>query len=297
MKRAYIVNSNLFDVPVFMEMRNKQIAWFCANKGYDIIGGTDIEGQMTDEIKMQIVKRIEAMLPDVVVLYSGLEFGCESSEMHRTINHIRYLGAEVDSMWGLLPDVDYMSVLDAVSSIFADLEGIREKGQDMKECDGQESGVGFSARIRTEPYACAKHWNSDRFHQDAKDVSSVGNQNKRCIIYVKQNPDFCNCDAPTMEEQREQLRQYAMEKGYDVCDEVQACERSQDKDGVGLQLLKKVIVEKGATTVLIRGCDVLSEDALLCGEIVDDLKRYGVDIDQMEEGRLQINANDFFQMR
>ena len=114
---------------------------------------------------------------------------------------------------------------------------------------------------------------------------------------MKRNPEFCYCDAPTMEEQREQLRQYATEKGYDVCDEVQACDRTQDMDSVGLQLLKKVIAEKGATSVLITGYDVLSDDALVCGEIVDELKRCGVDVDQMGESRLQINANDFFRMR
>lgn len=295
MKHAYIVNSNLVDDPVFLELRKKEIDWFCNCKGYDIIGGIDVVGQATDEIRAQIFKRLGELLPDVVVLYSGVEFGCEDATMYHNINRIRCLGAEVDSIRGQIPDTSYGLVLSAVSSVFSEFDRLCEEEREAKECDGQEDGTGFSNRTRFVSYV--KHWNSDRFHEDAKDVSSVGNQNKRCVIYVKQNPDFCNCDAPTMEDQREQLRLYATEKGYDVCDEVQACERSQDMDGVGLQLLKKVIVEKGATTVLIRGFDVLSEDALLCGEIVDNLKRCGVDIDQMEEGRLQINANDFFQMR
>lgn len=82
-------------------------------------------GQMTDEIRMQIFKRIEVMFPDVVVLYSGVEFGRETSTMYRSIIRIRYLGAEVDSMRGLLPDTDYMSVLGAVSTVFADLDIVK----------------------------------------------------------------------------------------------------------------------------------------------------------------------------
>lgn len=30
MKRAYIVNSYLFEFPEFIEMRKKEIEWFCA---------------------------------------------------------------------------------------------------------------------------------------------------------------------------------------------------------------------------------------------------------------------------
>ena len=56
-------------------------------------------GQATDEIRAQIFKRLGELLPDVVVLYSGVEFGCEDATMYHNINRIRCLGAEVDTIF------------------------------------------------------------------------------------------------------------------------------------------------------------------------------------------------------
>jgi hypothetical protein len=100
-----------------------------------------------------------------------------------------------------------------------------------------------------------------------------------------------------MEAQGEQLRKYAEELRYAVSDEVRACENSQDVNSIGLRLLKEVLAKKKIDKVLVQSYDAFSEDALVCAEIIDGLKRCGVEVEQIEDCSLQSRATDFFQMR
>ena len=55
--------------------------------------------------------------------------------------------------------------------------------------------------------------------------------------------------------------------------------------------------KKKIDKVLVQSYDVFSEDAFMCAEIIDGLKRCGVEVEQIEDCSLQIRATDFFQMR
>lgn len=280
MKKAYVLSRCGQDFPVFTKTKRTAIENLCSEKGYTVIGGTEIFGRMTDAVKDQLLERIRELRPDVLVAHNGHEFGRGNSACVY-ISQIRDLGVEVESVRGDIPDRQMLPILVALASMYLETE------EDPATEEHEEEVSEETELYNSEPVV--KHW-------DAEIVQSKAVQ-PTCAIYMRRNPERCYCDAQTMEEQGEQLRKHAEELGYKVSDEVRACERSQDTDSIGLRLLKEVLAKKNIDKVLVQSYDVFSKDAFTCAEIIDGLKRCGVEVEQIEDCSLQIRATDFFRMR
>lgn len=279
MKKAYVLSRCGQDFPVFTKTKKTAIENLCSEKGYTVIGGTEIIGRMTDAVKDQLLERIRELRPDVLVAHNGHEFGRGNSACVY-ISQIRDLGVEVESVRGDIPDRQMLPIVMALASVYCEAE----EGPTMEEV-GEEAVE--PEMISPEPVV--KHWDAEIVQHEAVQPT--------CAIYTRRNPDRCYCDIPTLEKQGEQLRKYAEELGYTVSDEVRACENSQDVNSIGLRLLKEVLAKKKIDKVLVQSYDVFSEDALVCAEIIDGLKHCGVEVEQIEDCSLQIRATDFFQMR
>lgn len=280
MKKAYMLSKNGADFPVFAQMKKTALEEFCSQNGYTVIGGTEVLGRMTEEVKEQLLERVKELRPDVLVAHSGHEFGRGNSACVY-IDQIRNLGIEIESVRGDIPDRQMLPILVTLASMY--LEAEEEHATEKHEEEVSEE----TKLDNSEPVV--KHWDAEI--DQSKAVQPT------CAIYMKRNPERCYCDAQTMEEQGEQLRKHAEELGYKVSDEVRACERSQDIESIGLRLLKEVLAKKKIDKVLVQSYDVFSEDAFMCAEIIDGLKRCGVEVEQIEDCSLQIRATDFFQMR
>ena len=280
MKKAYMLSRSGENFPEFAQMKKTAVEKLCFQNGYTVIGGTEIFGRMTEEVKEQLLERIKELRPDVLVAHNGHEFGRGTSACVY-INQIRNLGVEVESVRGDIPDRQMMPIIVALASVYWETEEDPAMEENEEEV-GEEAELYCSESV-------VKHWDAELVQAEAVQPT--------CAIYMRRNPERCYCDAPTMEKQGEQLRKYAEELGYTVSDEVRACEKSQDTDSVGLRLLKEVLAKKNIDKVLVQSYDVFSEDALMCAEIIDGLRHCGVEVEQIEDCSLQIRATDFFQMR
>ena len=286
MKRAYVITKANPDYPQATQMRKEIVESYCKQNGYSIVAGTTLTGGSTEDINTGIMERLEQLCPDVLVMHDGNEFGRDSATAFKYINQIRDMGIEVEAIRMEIPDRSMMSVLSAVAAVFQEMDAQFVEAEDCDEdYDEEEELV-----IRERPIPSADHWNVDRHDAQPAD-------DRRCVIYVRQNPDACFCDDIPLDEQCRQLREYAEKQGLTVSDEVRACERGNDDASIGLQLLQKVIVANQLNTVLVTSYDVFSEDAVMCGEIVDKLNHSGVTVEPLEECNLRIGAADFFQMR
>ena len=286
MKRAYIITKTNPDFPQATQMRKKTVESYCKQNGYAIIAGTTLTGGSTEDINTGIMERLEQLCPDVLVMHDGNEFGRDSATAFKYINQIRDMGIEVKAVRMEIPDRSMMSVLSAVAAVFQEMDAQFAEEEDCDEdYDEEEELV-----MRERPTPSADHWNVDRHIAQTAD-------DRRCVIYVRQNPDTCLCDDIPLDEQCKQLCEYAEEQGLTVSDEVRVCERGNDDTSIGLQLLQKIIAENQLNTVLVTSYDVFSDDAVMCGEIVDKLTHSGVTVEPLEECNLRISAADFFQMR
>lgn len=286
MKRAYVITKANPDHPQATQMRKEIVESYCKQNGYSIIAGTTLTGGSTEDINTGIMERLEQLCPDVLVMHDGNEFGRDSATAFKYINRIRDMGIEVEAIRMEIPDRSMMSVLSAVAAVFQEMDAQFAEAEDCDEdYDEEEEQV-----MRERPIPSADHWNVDRHNAQPTD-------DRRCVIYVRQNPDTCLCDDIPLDEQCRQLREYAEEQGLTVSDEVRACERGNDDASIGLQLLQKIIAENQLNTVLVTSYDVFSDDAVMCGEIVDRLNHSGVTVEPLEECNLRISAADFFQMR
>ncbi len=285
MKRAYVITKANPDYPQATQMRKEIVESYCKQNGYSIIAGTTLTGGSTEDINTGIMERLEQLCPDVLVMHDGNEFGRDSATAFKYINQIRDMGIKVEAVRMEIPDRSMMSALSVVAAVFQKMDAQLAEAEDFDEDYEEEECV-----ARELPASSADHWNVDRHDAQPAD-------DRRCVIYVRQNPDACFCDDIPLDEQCRQLREYAEEQGLTVSDEVRACERGNDDASIGLQLLQKIIAENQLNTVLVTSYDVFSDDAVMCGEIVDKLNHSGVTVEALEECTLRISAADFFQMR
>lgn len=286
MKNAYVITKTSPETPELARMHLNAVRDYCQNNNYTILAGTTLAGQPTEEIVEEIMARLQSMKPDVLVLFSGTEFGRDVVTAFGCITRIRDMGIEVEAVRMEIPDRIMMSAMSRSAWLLQKMAGQYAEAED---CD-EDYDEGEELVMRERPSPSADHWNVDRQNTQAADDRS-------CVIYVRQNPDARYCDDIPLDEQCRQLREYAVEQGLTVTDEVRACERGNDDASIGLQLLQKVIAENQLNTVLVTSYDVFSDDAITCGEIVDELKNCGVDVEPIEECSLRIRATDFFQMR
>lgn len=288
MKNAYVITKTFPEMPELAQMHLDTVRDYCQKNDYAILAGTTLTGQPTEDIVEEIMTRLQSTKPNVLVLYSGKELGRDVSTAFGRINRIRDMGIEVEAVRMEIPDRSMMSALSAVAAVFREMDAQLAEAEDFDE-DYEEEPE--EPTVRELPTPTAEHWDAEeRF-------SKTSTPARKCAIYVRQNAAACRCDDMTLEEQCRQLHDYAQEQGYAVEGEVQACETSRDKDSVGLLLLKKVIAEKQVDSILVTSYEVFSEDAITCGEIVNELKNCGVDVEPIEECSLRIRATDFFQMR
>ena len=285
MKNAYVITKTFPEMPELAQMHLDTVRDYCQKNDYAILAGTTLTGQPTEDIVEEIMTRLQSTKPNVLVLYSGKELGRDVSTAFGRINRIRDMGIEVEAVRMEIPDRSMMSALSAVAAVFREMDAQLAEAEDFDEDYEEEECV-----ARELPASSADHWNEERHIAQTAD-------GRRCVIYVRQNPDTCLCDDIPLDEQCRQLREYAEEQGLTVSDEVRACERGNDDASIGLQLLQKIIAEDQLNTVLVTSYDVFSEDAVMCGEIVDKLNHSGVTVEPLEECNLRIRAADFFQMR
>jgi len=284
-KRAYVITKISPDMPELAQMALDAVKEYCQKNNYNILAGTTLTSQPTEEIAEEVMARLQSAKPDVLVLYSGMEFGRDMVTAFGRINRIRDMGIEVEAVRMEIPDRSMMSALSVVAAVFQEMDAQLAEAEDFDEDYEEEECV-----VRELPVSSADHW-------IAESHSTQNKSDNRCVIYVRQNPDACFCDDIPLDEQCKQLRKYAEAQGLMVTDEVRACERGNNDTSIGLQLLQKIIAENQLNTVLVTSYNVFSDDAVMCGEIVDRLNHSGVTVEPLEECNLRISAADFFQMR
>lgn len=161
--------------------------------------------------------------------------------------------------------------------------------------DGDMEEEGAEAYVIPDPVI--EHWevDSQKVHEEIHRAANKAG--KTCVLYTRVDPDNFFCNELTPEEQEELLQAKAEEKGYSVMEKIRAGDDGLHKNSAGLQLLQRYITNRKIDAVLVTSYDAFSDDALLCKDIVDDLKFRGVEDEAAQECSLRINAADFFQMR
>lgn len=288
MKNAYVITKTSPEMLDLAQMHLDAVRDYCQKNNCTILAGTTLTGQPTEDIVEEIMTRLQRAKPNVLVLYSGTEFGRDVVTAFGRITRIRDMGIEVEAVRMEIPDRIMMSAMSRSAWLLQKMAGQYAEAEDLE--DGYDEEPEEPA-MRELPAPTAEHWDTEE--QPSKTLAPA----RKCAIYVRQNAATCRCDDMSLEEQCRQLHTYAKEHGYAVEDELQACETSIGKDSVGLLLLKKVIAEKQVDAILVTSYEVFSDDAITCGEIVDELKNCGVDVEPIEECSLRIRAADFFQMR
>lgn len=291
LKRAYVLTRTAHGFPELAAWRDDELNAYCKKSGYVVVGGTKVTGAMTKEFGEQIIENAKSLHADVVMTFNGRELGCDMETALPFIGNLRNAGMEVETMVGKIPDKLTVSMILAFGDVIQDMRkqeaAIFGEDEDMEE-EGAEAYV--------VPDPVIEHWevDSQKVHEDIQNTTNKAG--KTCVLYTRVGPDNFFCDELTPEEQEELLQAKATEKGYSVMEKIRTEDDGLHKNSAGLHLLQRYITNREIDAVLVTGYDAFSDDALLCKDIVDDLKRKGVEVEAVQECSLRISANEFFRM-
>ena len=120
--------------------------------------------------------------------------------------------------------------------------------------------------------------------------------NKECVLYSRMKLNRCFCDGLSLEEQERQLQAKAEERGFVVKEKFRVNGEGTEMDAFGVELMQQYMEDNRVNTVMVTSYEVFSEDAFVCKDIVEFLKRKGIEVEPIQECNLRVSAKKFFQM-